>query len=252
MDDQQLLRYSRQIMLPQIDIAGQQKLINSTVLLIGLGGLGSPIAMYLATAGVGRLIVSDFDVVDLSNLQRQILYSTDALTRRKTEAAAERLLGLNPNITLTTVDARLPASELEQYVSNVDLVIDASDNFETRFQINQSCFRHKIPLVSGAAIRFEGQVTVFDFRDETSPCYRCLYRDEAEDAARCSETGILAPVTGMIGSIQATEAIKLLLGIGKPLTGRLILIDALNMDIRTLNLKKDSECPVCSHLHPMN
>lgn len=247
MDDQQLLRYSRQIMLPQIDIAGQQKLLHAKVLVIGLGGLGSPVAMYLATAGVGTLVISDFDEVDLSNLQRQILYSSDAIKKRKTEAAAQRLNSLNPEINIITVDKRLSPSELDDYVQGVDVVIDASDNFESRFQINLACFKHKTPLVSGAAIRMEGQVSVFDFSKDESPCYRCLYREENEPAARCSETGILAPVTGIIGSIQATEAIKLILGIGQTLVGRLILVDALNMEIRTLRLKKDNKCPVCSH-----
>lgn len=247
MDDQQLLRYSRQIMLPQIDIIGQQRLLQSTVLLIGLGGLGSPIAMYLATAGVGTLVISDFDAVDLSNLQRQILYSNEAIKQRKTAAAARRLKDLNPGIEIRAIDARLTDDALNEQVAQADLVIDASDNFETRFLINLACFRNKTPLVSGAAIRFEGQVSVFDFSNPDSPCYRCLYRDEGEDAARCSETGILAPVTGIIGSIQATEAIKLLLGIGQSLVGRLILVDALHMDIRTLNLKKDKDCPVCAH-----
>ena len=249
MDDQQLLRYSRQIMLPQIDVEGQQKLLDSTVLLVGLGGLGSPVATYLATAGIGTLVISDDDEVDLSNLQRQFLHTAEDIERPKTESAKQTLAALNPDINITTINSRLKGEALDDQIRQADVVIDACDNFESRVEINRSCLANNTPLVSGAVIRMEGQVTVFDPRQPNSPCYRCLYRDENEPVERCSETGVLAPVAGIIGSIQATEAIKLLLELGQPLTGRLLIVDATSMEIRTVNLKKDQKCPSCSHLY---
>lgn len=244
MDDNQLLRYSRQIMLPQVDAAGQQKLLDSSVLIIGMGGLGSPIAMYLASAGVGHLILADFDQVDISNLQRQIIHGTNDIGRDKVDSAFDRLQQLNPDIAITRFKQKLDDTALNDLVPQVDLVIDGCDNFDTRFAVNRSCVKHHKPLVSGAAIRFEGQVSVF-MNDGNGPCYHCLYKEGGDEEMRCSENGVLAPVTGLIGSIQAIEAIKVLTNIGEPLTGRLLIIDALTMEMRTLKLKKDPSCGVC-------
>jgi adenylyltransferase/sulfurtransferase len=244
MNDEQLLRYSRQIMLPQVDVAGQEKLLSSRVLIIGMGGLGSPVAMYLASAGVGHLVLVDHDNVDLSNLQRQILHGEDDIGHPKITSAANTLMQLNPQLQVTALDHKLSEKELLETTKNVDLVVDATDNFETRFTINRVCVETGTPLISGAAIRMEGQVSVFMNRPG-SPCYRCLYREEGELDTSCSENGVLAPVVGIIGSIQATEAIKILLNIGSTLDGKLLLLDALHMEWRTMTLKQDSECPVC-------
>jgi len=244
MDDEQLLRYSRQIMLPQIDVAGQEKLLNSSALIVGMGGLGSPVAMYLASAGVGHLILADFDNVELTNLQRQILHSTDDIGRSKVDSAYDTLKKINPEITITRFKQKLEDVTLNDLVPQVDVIIDGCDNFETRFAVNRACVKNQKPLVSGAAIRFEGQVAVFP-NDGSSPCYHCLYKEEGDELQTCSENGVLAPVTGLIGSIQAIEAIKVLLGLGETLTGKLLVIDALHMDIRVMKLGKDPTCGVC-------
>lgn len=244
MNDEQLLRYSRQIMLPRVDVAGQEKLLASRVLIIGMGGLGSPVAMYLASAGVGHLVLVDHDNVDLSNLQRQILHGEDDIGHPKITSAANTLMQLNPQLQVTALDHKLSEEELHETTINVDLVVDATDNFETRFAINRVCVETGTPLISGAAIRMEGQVSVFLNRPG-SPCYRCLYKEEGELDTTCSENGVLAPIVGIIGSIQATEAIKILLNIGSTLDGKLLLLDALHMEWRTMTLKQDSECPVC-------
>jgi molybdopterin-synthase adenylyltransferase len=246
MDDQQLLRYSRQIMLPQVDIAGQQKLRDASVLIIGLGGLGSPIAMYLAAAGIGKLTLVDHDKVDLSNLQRQIVHTTNSIGVDKVESARQALLKLNPETQIETINRQLDETALGEQVNQADVVIDASDNFPTRFQLNRVCVKNKTPLVSGAAIRLEGQVSVFDASNPDSPCYQCLYKDGEETEETCSENGILAPVAGIIGSVQATEAIKIILGLGETLVGRLLILDAQTMEWREVKLKKDPGCPVCS------
>lgn len=246
MEDQQLLRYSRQIMLPGVDVAGQQKLLDSRVLIIGAGGLGSPLAMYLATAGVGQLVLVDFDAVDLSNLQRQILHGSHDLGRPKVESARDTLAVLNPEVAVTTINAKLEGEELLGEVERADVVVDASDNFATRFAVNDACVAARKPLVSGAAIRMEGQVSVFHNERPDSPCYRCLYRDEGELAQTCTENGVLAPVVGIIGTIQATEVLKVLLGIGDTLDGRLLLLDALSMEWRSMRLRKDPACS-CHH-----
>ncbi len=245
MDDQLLLRYSRQILLPEIDIDGQSRLAESSVLLIGLGGLGSPIAMYLAAAGIGRLILVDHDRVELSNLQRQIVHASADLERPKVESARDRLLALNPNTDIVTVAERLDDAGFARYVPSVDAVIDATDNFATRFAINRHCVRHRKPLISGAAIRFEGQVTVFHAGDANSPCYRCLYTNETQVAESCSQTGVVAPLLGIIGSVQAMETIKVLLGIGSDLHGRLLLLDALAMEWQSMRFNKNPNCPEC-------
>ncbi len=245
MKDEQLLRYSRQIMLPELDIEGQQKLLNSTVMLIGLGGLGSPVSMYLAAAGVGHLILVDFDTVELSNLQRQIVHSTADINRPKVQSARDHLLALNPDCKITLINKELDENELLKEIKKVDVVIDGSDNFPTRFAVNKACFENKTPLVSGAAIRFEGQISVFDHRQKDSPCYRCLYSDEEMAAETCSQTGVVAPLLGIIGSLQALEAIKLITGIGESLTGRLLLFDATTTEFQTMRFKKDPSCPIC-------
>jgi len=235
-------------MLPQVDAAGQQRLLDSRVLIVGLGGLGSPAAIYLAAAGVGTLVLSDFDEVDLSNLQRQIAHRTRDIGRPKVESARDTLLALNPEISVIPLAGKLAGARLREEVEAADLVVDASDNFATRFTLNDVCVEQRTPLVSGAAIRMEGQVAVYHNERDDSPCYRCLYKDEGELEQTCSENGVLAPVVGIIGAIQATEALKVLLGIGETLGGRLLLLDALHMEIRTLRLRKDACCTVCSPL----
>lgn len=249
MDDQQLLRYSRQILLPQVGMEGQQRLAESRALIIGLGGLGSPAAMYLAAAGVGHLVLVDFDRVELSNLQRQIAHSTPDLGRSKAASARDTVLALNPEVEVTALEDRLVDEALLEQVRRADVVMDASDNFATRFALNEACVRTGTPLVSGAAIRLEGQVAVFRPDHGDSPCYRCLYRDEEEPAETCTQTGVLAPVVGIIGAVQALETLKVLLDIGETLTGRLLLFDALTQEWRTLKLPKDPECPVCGGQH---
>lgn len=244
MDDNQLLRYNRQMMLPQVDYDGQQRLINSHALIVGAGGLGSPVAMYLAAAGVGTISLVDFDTVDLSNLQRQILHTTADVGRPKVESGRDTLARLNPLVKIHPIAVKLEGDELREQVDRADVVIDATDNFATRFLLNDTCWAAGKPLVSGAAIRFEGQVTVFDPRDDDSPCYRCLYRDENEPNERCSETGVFTPVVGMIGTTQAAEALKLLIGVGEPLIGRLLLLDVRAMEWRSVKLRRDPNCPL--------
>lgn len=245
MNDEQLLRYSRQILLPDFGVEGQQKLMEAHVLIMGLGGLGSPVAMYLAAAGVGKLTLVDFDTVEITNLQRQIIHSTDSLGQSKVESAAQRMRQLNPEVEIVCVDRTLEQPDLESLLSDVSLLVDATDNFDTRFMINRACYNTRTPLVSGAAIRMEGQVSVFDFGDDSSPCYRCLYDEQGEENTSCSENGVMAPMVGIIGSIQAMEAIKLLAGYGETLTGKLLITDALYQDWRRIKLKKDPACPVC-------
>ena len=242
MDDRQLLRYSRQIMLPEIDAHGQQKLAETRVLILGLGGLGSPLSLYLAAAGVGHLVLVDRDEVELSNLQRQILYSDPDVGARKTESAKRRLAELNPDIRLTTIDRSLEPDELAEQVAQADAAADASDNFRTRFALNDACVAASTPLVSAAAIRFEGQISVFDLRDKDSPCYRCLYSDDAVVEETCSHNGVVAPLLGIMGSLQANETLKLLLGIGTALQGRLLLLDALHMQFHEAKLSRDPAC----------
>lgn len=246
LNDDQLLRYSRQIMLPEVDIAGQEAWLKSTVLIIGVGGLGSPVAMYLAAAGVGRLVLVDDDKVELTNLQRQIIHRTETIGQPKVVSAKAALAALNPDIQVDAIDGRLEGEALEQQVIAADLVVDCSDNFATRFALNGACVKHKTPLVSGAAIRLEGQVAVFDSRRDDAPCYRCLYRDGDEESLTCADSGVLAPLVGIIGSVQAMEALKVLADIGEPLVGKLLLLDGRHMDWRTLKLRRDPECPCCA------
>lgn len=243
MNDDQLLRYSRQIMLPDVDLEGQEKLLNARVLIVGLGGLGSPVAMYLAAAGVGKLILADFDEVDLSNLQRQIIHNNARIGHNKAQSAAQTLRALNPEIEINCVDTKLDASTLKELVASVDVVADCTDNFAIRFALNAACVAAKVPLVSGAAIRLEGQVAIFDSANN-SPCYRCLY-EENDDDLSCAANGVLAPLVGVVGSMQALETIKLIVGFGTNLAGRLLIFDARHSQWRELKLPRDPDCPVC-------
>jgi molybdopterin/thiamine biosynthesis adenylyltransferase len=246
MNDDQLLRYSRQIMLPQVDLAGQERLLASRALIIGAGGLGSPAAMYLAAAGIGQLAIADFDVVDLSNLQRQLLHHSNDIGREKTASARETLLSINPDIQVTAISRALQGDELDEQVRLAAVVLDCSDNFATRFTVNTACVRQRTPLVSGAAIRLEGQLAVFDSRKADSPCYNCLYKEGENEEQTCAETGVLSPLVGVIGSMQALEAIKVILSLGNSLCGRLVVFDALQHEWRTLSLPRDPACPVCN------
>jgi len=244
MNDEQLLRYSRQILLPQFGVEGQERLMASTVLVVGAGGLGSPVALYLAAAGVGRLIIADFDRVDLTNLQRQILHATDRIGTAKAESARRTLHALNPEIEIVPIGRRLEGELLQEQVAASDAVVDGSDNFATRFAVNAACVATGRPLIAGAVIRWEGQVSVYTGQPG-DPCYRCLYGNGGEVEDTCSENGILAPVAGIVGSIQATETLKVLSGVGTTLAGRLLILDALEMRFRTLTLTRDPACPVC-------
>ncbi len=248
MNDDQLLRYARHILLDELGIEGQEKLLAAKVLVVGAGGLGSPAAMYLASAGVGHIILADHDTVEISNLQRQILHATDRLGQLKAESGRQTMLALNPTIQVETRTLRMEPEMLDAQIGLVDLVVDCTDNFATRHAINRSCVLHKKPLVSGAAIRFEGQVSVFDPRQENAPCYHCLF-PEAEDveAVTCATTGVFAPLVGIIGSMQAAEAIKVLAGIGTTLAGRLLILDALEMKWHSVRVQRDPGCAVCHH-----
>ena len=245
MNEQQRDRYSRHINLAHIGERGQEKLLASRCLIIGMGGLGSPVALYLAAAGVGHLILADFDRVELSNLQRQIAHSVDRVGELKTHSAKLACHALNPDIAIETIDFALDAEDLDEVVPRVDIVVDGSDNFPTRFAVNAACVRHRVPLVSGAAIRTDGQVSVFRNNGEDGPCYRCLFEESESDGDTCALTGVLGPAVGMIGTVQAMETLKALLGIGTDLSGRLLLLDGLAMEWRDIRLKKDPACPVC-------
>ena len=247
MNDEQLLRYSRHILLPEIGIEGQEKFLASTALIIGAGGLGSPVAMYLAAAGVGTIALADGDAVDLTNLQRQILHTTGSIGKPKAASGREALAKINPEVKVAPLQRRLEGEELDRLVAGASVVLDCSDNFATRHAVNRACVRHRRPLVSGAAVRFDGQVSVFDLRDDLSPCYQCLFPENAElEEMRCAVMGIFAPLTGIIGAVQAAEALKLLAGAGDTLKGRLLILDALAMQWRTVKLVKDPSCAVCA------
>ena len=251
MNDDQLLRYSRHILLPQIGIQGQEKLITSCALIIGLGGLGSPVAMYLAASGIGKLILCDNDNVDLTNLQRQTIHNSETIGIPKVQSAIKAIRKINPEINVTTVQEYIDEQWLQKLVTKADVVIDASDNFSTRHTINKTCVTYKKPLVSGAAIRFNGQVSVFNLNCSTSPCYHCLYsKDGSNEDMHCAVMGVFSPLVGIVGCMQAAEAIKILLNIGKTLDGRLMLLDGLTMEWRTVKLNKDPACAVCSVSRP--
>ena len=245
MNDQELLRYSKQIMLPQIDIEGQQKINDSKMLIIGVGGLGSPTALYLAAAGVGHIVIADFDQVELSNLQRQIIHSTSDIGDDKVNSAKAKLLELNPNITVTVANEIMHSDNLASLIKDVDIVLDGTDNFESRFEINKACVECHKPLISAAVIRFEGQISVFKGYEVDQPCYQCLYSEQGDGRESCVENGVLAPVAGLVGTIQALQAIKVLLGLGEQLCGELLLIDGLDLSFRKVKIAKDPECPIC-------
>ena len=247
MDDAQLLRYSRHILLPELGLEAQEKFAAAHALVIGAGGLGAPVAQFLVAAGVGTLTLCDPDAVDLTNLQRQILYATADVGTAKVAAAKVRLAAINPEVHVATINARVGPGELAPLVSRADIVLDCCDNFATRHAVNRACVAAKKPLVSGAAIRFDGQVAVFDPRDGASPCYHCLF-GEGEDLeeTRCAIMGVFAPVVGIVGAIQAAEALKLIAGAGESMTGRLLLLDAYAMHWREVGIPRDPQCPVCS------
>lgn len=245
LSDQQLLRYSRQILLAQVDVAGQQRLGRSRVLIVGLGGLGSPAALYLAAAGVGSLHLADFDRVDVSNLQRQILYVGESIGQPKAREASARLRALNPDVSIHCHLHAMDEQRLNELLTEIDLVLDCSDNFATREAINRACMAMGRPLVSAAGVRLEGQLSVFDPRRADSPCYHCLYGHGEETELTCSEAGVLGPVVGLLGSLQALEALKLLAGFGEPLVGRLLLVDALGSRFREFRVPRDPACEVC-------
>lgn len=248
MNDQQLLRYARHILLDELGIEGQEKFLAAHVLVVGAGGLGSPAALYMATAGVGTLTLVDDDTVELSNLQRQILHTTASVGRPKVESGRDMLAAFNPEIHVNAKVERLTGAALSQAVAQADVVLDCTDNFATRHAINRACVQHRKPLVSGAAIRFDGQISVYDLRDARAPCYHCLF-PEADDveAANCATMGVFAPLVGIIGSMQAAEALKLLSGVGDSLSGRLLWLDARSMEWRSVKVQRDLECAVCAH-----
>ncbi|SOC56032.1 adenylyltransferase and sulfurtransferase [Chromohalobacter canadensis] len=246
MDDTALLRYSRQIMLEQLDVDGQQRLLDGHALIVGAGGLGSPAALYLAAAGVGRLSIADDDVVELSNLQRQIAHGESDIGQAKAESAAVAARRLNTGCEVEVIDSRLEGERLERAIAAADVVLDCTDRFSSRYAINRACVAAQKPLVSGAAIRFSGQLAVFDARDAASPCYACLYGEDGDDEAlRCAENGVIAPLVGVIGTFQALEALKLLAGVGHPHRG-LATFDALSGEWRRFKVGRDPACPVCS------
>ena len=245
MNDQDLLRYSRQIMLPQVDVAGQERILDSSILIVGLGGLGCPAAIYLASAGVGHLVLADHDQVDLSNLQRQVLHTEERIGMFKVESARQAIQDLNPNTKVTCITEKLAGEKLAEQVANVDVVVDCSDNFTTRYALNEACVRYKKPLVSGAAIRFEAQLSVFDPRDSGSPCYRCLYQADNDEQLSCSESGVMSPLVGMVGSMQALEALKLVGQFGEPIVGKLMILDGLTFQWQILKLDRRKGCSVC-------
>ncbi len=245
LSDDELLRYSRQILLPRFDVAGQEALKSARVLVVGAGGLGCPVALYLGAAGVGALTVVDDDTIELANLQRQIGFEQDQLGAAKAESLADRVRRINPLISVTALTTRLEAEALAVQVAEASVVVDCSDNFNTRFSLNRACVRAGVPLVSGAAIRGEGQLSVFDPRRDDSPCYHCLYPEQGNEDLTCSQAGVIAPLVGMIGAAQAMEALKVIAGVGRPLVGRLLLLDAWDMEWREMTLARDPNCPVC-------
>mgnify|MGYP001306918647 CR=1 FL=1 len=247
MNDQQLLRYSRHILLDALGVEGQERILAGNALVIGAGGLGSPAALYLVSAGVGRLTLVDGDTVDFTNLQRQILHTAERVGQAKVASGKTALAAINPEVSVETIAERVAGERLDALIADADVVLDCSDNFATRHAINRACVRYNKPLVSGAAIRFDGQLSVYDLRQPESPCYHCLFPEgEDSEEMRCAVMGVFAPLTGIIGSLQAAEALKLLAGIGEVLSGRLLLLDALSMQWRTVKFKKDPACAICS------
>jgi adenylyltransferase/sulfurtransferase len=247
MNDQQLLRYSRHILLDAIGIEGQERIHGAKALVIGAGGLGSPAALYLATAGIGRITIADGDSVDLTNLQRQILHRQDAVGMPKAASAKRTLAGYNPEVEVVGLEARVSGAQLEGLVADADVVLDCCDNFATRHAVNRACVKAGRALVSGAAIRFEAQISVFDMRREDAPCYHCLFPEGEEiEETRCAVMGVFAPLTGIVGTVQAAEALKVVAGIGQSLAGRLLLLDAMAMEWREVRYGRDPDCAVCA------
>jgi molybdopterin/thiamine biosynthesis adenylyltransferase len=245
-NDEQLLRYSRHILLPEIGIEGQERLRGASALVVGAGGLGCPAALYLATSGIGRLTLADPDKVDLTNLQRQILYRTESVGKVKVEAARDALSAINPDVQVSVLQKKLLGAELDALVQKADVVLDCSDNFATRHAVNRACVRHRKPLVAAAAIRFDGQLMVFDLRKKDSPCYACLFPEDGEvEEVQCSVMGVLAPLTGMLGALQAMEAVKLVSGAGAPLEG-LVNFDARDAQWRASRTRRDPQCRTCA------
>ncbi|MDC0422772.1 molybdopterin-synthase adenylyltransferase MoeB [Methylophilaceae bacterium] len=248
MTDNQLIRYSRHILLPDIEYEGQLNLINSHILIVGAGGLGSAASIYLAASGIGKITICDFDTVDLSNLQRQILHTDRRLGINKALSAKSTLEAINPEVKIFGIEERLDAEKMKKLAYEVDVIIDCSDNFLTRYSLNQIAYDLKKPLVSGAAIGFDGQVSVFDFRDENTPCYQCLFPDTSEDEElRCSDHGVFSPIVGIIGCTQAAEAMKIILKVGKSLMGRLLILESKGMNWKNFKVPKDPQCKVCSN-----
>lgn len=245
MKDSDLLRYSRHIFLPEMELEGQQKLLDSRVLIIGMGGLGSPVLQYLAASGIGHLTLVDHDVVELSNVQRQICHGTEDVGKTKVQSAIEEVMRINSTIFVEGYEQKADAELLQKLLPNMDLVVDCSDNFDIRYLINDACLQHKTPWVSGAAVALQGQVICFDPRLDDQPCYRCLYPQAGDEQRNCSTSGILAPVVGIIGTLQALEAIKIITGMGKPILGRLQTFDALEGQWRSWGLNKDPACLAC-------
>lgn len=246
LSDEELMRYSRQILMPAFDVAGQEKLKSARVLVVGAGGLGCPVALYLGAAGVGHLTLVDDDAIELANLQRQVAFSHEQLGSGKAESLADRVRRINPLVSVAVVARRLESDALVRQVSEASLVLDCTDNFATRFALNRACVAARVPLVSGAAIRGEGQLSVYDARNPDSPCYHCLYPEQGNEELSCSEAGVIGPLVGMIGASQAMEAVKVISGVGRPLVGRLLILDAWRMEWREMKLARDPGCPVCS------
>ncbi|MFC7298505.1 HesA/MoeB/ThiF family protein [Herminiimonas aquatilis] len=250
MNDQQLLRYSRHILLDELDIEGQEKLLAAHVLIIGTGGLGSPAAFYLASAGVGTITLVDDDTVDLTNLQRQILHTTQRVGQAKVLSGQQTLTEINPTIKIVALKERVSGARLNELVQSASVVLDCSDNFATRHAVNRACVANRVPLVSGAAIKFDGQISVFDKRDENAPCYSCLFpEDQQFEEVNCGTMGVFAPLVGIIGSMQAAEALKIIAAIGESLTGRLLLLDARTMEWSSIKFARNASCSVCGHAH---
>jgi adenylyltransferase/sulfurtransferase len=247
MNDDQLLRYSRHILLDELGVSGQEKIINSRALIIGAGGLGSAAALFLGSSGVGQITICDDDRVDLTNLQRQIIHNTESIGERKVDSAKKTLNLINPEVTVDTIESRISGDHLDELVDQASVVLDCSDNFETRHNVNKACVKSKTPLVSGASIKFDGQLVVFDSRQPNSPCYQCLFPEEKNlEETRCAVMGVFSPLVGIIGTAQAAEALKLISGTGQQSWGKLFLFDALSFEWRSIKLNKDPACPVCA------